>query len=132
MMMMSDAKDDSRDGGASDDGASRKRPRAASIVTGAEEVGDGYQGGAVQSADEPAAGESGEDDERIQTEEIVPQDKDAIALENAVQEEPEGGEEEEDDEVLVVLELTDFKNHPIFDDHRHLTIEVHTPNASVL
>ncbi|DBA01767.1 TPA: hypothetical protein N0F65_010177 [Lagenidium giganteum] len=38
----------------------------------------------------------------------------------AREEKMECGEEEEDeeDEVLVVLELCDFKNHPIFDDHR--------------
>lgn len=114
---MSDAMDDARD-----DGSSRKRPRAASIVTGAEDAAEEDQG-AVQSVEEPAADESGEDDDRIQTDEIVAQVKDSVGLENAVQEEQEG-EEEEDDEVLVVLELTDFKNHPIFDDHRHLTIEV--------
>lgn len=33
-------------------------------------------------------------------------------------------DEEEDDDVLVVLELVDFKNHPIFDDYRSIRIEV--------
>uniref|UniRef100_K3WSF1 Transcription factor TFIIIC triple barrel domain-containing protein n=1 Tax=Globisporangium ultimum (strain ATCC 200006 / CBS 805.95 / DAOM BR144) TaxID=431595 RepID=K3WSF1_GLOUD len=35
----------------------------------------------------------------------------------------ESDEEDEDDDVLVVLELTDFKNHPIFDDYRSIKIE---------
>lgn len=32
--------------------------------------------------------------------------------------------DEEDDDVLVVLELADFKNHPIFDDYASVRIEV--------
>lgn len=33
-------------------------------------------------------------------------------------------DDEEEDDVLVVLELADFKNHPIFDDYRSIRIEV--------
>ncbi|TYZ59163.1 hypothetical protein PybrP1_000344 [[Pythium] brassicae (nom. inval.)] len=35
----------------------------------------------------------------------------------------EEGKEEEDDDVLVVLELADFKNHPIFDECTSMRIE---------
>lgn len=35
-------------------------------------------------------------------------------------------DDEEEDDVLVVLELADFKNHPIFDDYRSIRIEVRT------
>lgn len=100
-----------------DDGSSRKRPRAASIVTGAEDAGSGE--GTIQFAEEPTAEESGED---VRTEAVR---TDFNALENGDRQTQEDeDDDEEDDEVLVVLELTDFKNHPIFDDHRHLTIEV--------
>lgn len=36
----------------------------------------------------------------------------------------ESDDDEEEDDVLVVLELADFKNHPIFDDYRSIRIEV--------
>ncbi|KAG7392851.1 hypothetical protein PHYPSEUDO_014338 [Phytophthora pseudosyringae] len=35
----------------------------------------------------------------------------------------EASEEEEDEEMLVVLELCDFKNHPLFDDYSAATLE---------
>ncbi|GAB9467202.1 Transcription factor tfiiic, tau55-related [Globisporangium polare] len=41
-------------------------------------------------------------------------------------------DEEEDDDVLVVLELVDFKNHPIFDDYRSIRIEGIDTAAPVL
>ncbi|KAL3663245.1 hypothetical protein V7S43_011654 [Phytophthora oleae] len=33
------------------------------------------------------------------------------------------GEESEEEEMLVVLELCDFKNHPLFDDYSSATLE---------
>ncbi|KAG1685563.1 hypothetical protein DVH05_007863 [Phytophthora capsici] len=33
------------------------------------------------------------------------------------------GEESEEEEILVVLELCDFKNHPLFDDYSSATLE---------
>ncbi|RLN85095.1 hypothetical protein BBJ28_00023308 [Nothophytophthora sp. Chile5] len=44
-----------------------------------------------------------------------------------VEEEDAGGEESEEEleeeEVLVILELCDFKNHPVFDDYASATLE---------
>ncbi|GLE02178.1 hypothetical protein PINS_up011016 [Pythium insidiosum] len=48
------------------------------------------------------------------------------------------GEEEEDDEddeedIFVVVELADFKNHPILDDHQAVTIEgIDTPHPKLM
>lgn len=37
--------------------------------------------------------------------------------------------EEEEEEALVVLELCDFKNHPLFDDYSTATLEVRSVDA---
>ncbi|GMF12713.1 unnamed protein product [Phytophthora lilii] len=55
-----------------------------------------------------AAGDKADDVERAQAEAA----------------EDDGEESEEEEEALVVLELCDFKNHPLLDDYSSATLEV--------
>lgn len=43
---------------------------------------------------------------------------------DALRDEAEEEEVEDEEDILVVVELADFKNHPILDDYQSITIEV--------